>query len=52
MACYMGHVDTARLLLDKGAKVDRAKEDGETPLDIAKENGHTAVVALLEEHQK
>ena len=23
-----------------------------SPLDIAKENGHSAIVALLEEHQK
>ena len=26
-----GHVNVARLLLDKGAEVDRAKEDGRTP---------------------
>jgi WD40 repeat protein len=34
-ACKDGHVDTARLLLDNGAEVDRAAEDGETPLFIA-----------------
>ena len=52
IACRNGHVDAARLLLDKGAKVDRADKDGRTPLDIAKSQDHSAVVALLEEHQK
>ena len=45
----MGHVDAARLLLDNGAEVDRATEDGTTPLFIAKSKGHSAVVALLDE---
>ena len=42
----------ARLLLDNGAEVDRAKKDGSKPLAIAQEKGHSAVVALLEEHRK
>ena len=50
VACGNGHVDAARLLLDKGAKVNRATRNGNTPLSIAKKNGHSAVVALLEEH--
>ena len=49
-SCHQGHVDAARLMLDNGAEVDRAMEDGKTPLDIAKSKGHNAVVALLEEH--
>ena len=49
IACDKGHVDAARLLLDKGAAVDRAREDGWTPLRIAKSKGHSAVVALLKE---
>ena len=103
VACEHGHVDAARLLLERGAvsehdssalcegdavevryrgrekyypgkirrdcgegKYDIAYDDGDeetvdarlirrlprSPLDIAQENGHTAVVALLEEHQK
>ena len=47
--CKDGRVDAARLLLDKGAEIDRATEEGETPLSIAKYQGHSAVVALLEE---
>ena len=35
VACQNGHVDAARLLLDRGAEVDRATEDGRTPLYIA-----------------
>ena len=34
-ACYEGHVDAARLLLEKGAEVDKANEWGGTPLYAA-----------------
>ena len=62
--CIRDSVDAARLLLDKGAAVDRARDngctplyaacfngqvDGRTPLDIAKSQGHSSIVALLEE---
>ncbi len=50
VACQKGHVDVARLLLDKGADVNRALENGATPLSVAKSQGHAAIVALLEEH--
>ena len=54
ITCVVGHIDLARLLLEKGAEVDRATNTarGRTPLDIAKEEGHSAVVALLEKHRK
>ena len=52
MACQQGSVDAARLLLVKGADVSRAQNQGTTPLAIAKSKGHSAVVALLEEHRK
>ena len=48
--CVNGDVDAARLLLDNGAEVDRATKKGTTPLDIAKSQGHDAVVALLEKN--
>ena len=47
IACEKGHVDAARLLLDKGAEVDRAKEDGATPLIIACWKGHVDAARLL-----
>ena len=46
-ACEKGKVDVARLLLDKGAEVDRACEDGRTPLYIACQEGHVDVARLL-----
>ena len=46
-ACEKGKVDVARLLLDKGAEVDRACEDGRTPLYIACQNGHVDAARLL-----
>ena len=50
VACQCGRVDAARLLLDKGAEVNRATKNGWTPLDTAKNRRHDAVVALLEDH--
>ena len=54
ITCVVGHIDLARLLLEKGAEVDRATNTarGRTPLSIAKQHGHSSIVALLEEHQK
>jgi len=46
-ACYKGHAAVAELLLTGGADVDRALPSGATPLSIARENGHAAVVQLL-----
>ena len=40
-ACASGHVDAARLLLDKGADVNQANENAAvTPLNIAGEKGY------------
>ena len=41
-----GHVDAARLLLEKGVEVDRAAEDGATPLHNACEKGHAELLLL------
>ena len=47
IACQNGHVDVARLLLDKGADVNRANKNGWTPLSIACSKGHVDAVRLL-----
>ena len=49
-ACEKGKVALARVLLDNGAEVDRACEDGRTPLYIACQEGHVDVARLLLEH--
>ena len=46
IACFNSHVDAARLLLEKGAEVDRA-EGTATPLGIACEKGHVDAARLL-----
>jgi ankyrin repeat protein len=47
-AAFGGHAELVRLLLDRGA--DRNVKDSEkrTPLDLAREKQHTAVIKLLE----
>ena len=49
MACYKGHVDVTRLLIEEGADITQAW-NGRTPLDMAKQQGHTETVRLLEAH--
>ena len=46
-ACVNGHGKIATLLLQHGARLDVAGEDGLTPLDAALEGGHFAVVDTL-----
>ena len=38
------------LLLEHGADVNAKSEDGVYAIDLAKEQGHTAVIAMLREH--
>jgi len=45
-ACY-GHVEVAQLLIDRGANPAATNADGKTPLEIARERGHTAFAELL-----
>ena len=42
-----GHRDIAALLLARGALANQAKQNGVTPLFIACQEGHRAVVELL-----
>jgi ankyrin repeat protein len=41
------HVDAAKLLLDKGAKIDAKATGGTTPLDLAAQAGCVDIVDLL-----
>ena len=46
-ACYGGHLELARGLLDLGAVIDARDNDGWDALMCASRNGHAAVVTLL-----
>jgi len=47
MASQDGHAAIAEMLLARGADVDKANQDGATPLFMASRNGHAAVAELL-----
>ena len=47
IACATGHVDAARLLLDRGADVHTADSANTTPLHMACYKGHIEIVQLL-----
>ncbi|XP_054897163.1 cyclin-dependent kinase 4 inhibitor B [Poeciliopsis prolifica] len=47
-AARTGFLDTVRLLLEFGADPQARDKDHRLPIDLAKENCHTEVVALLE----
>jgi ankyrin repeat protein len=47
LACENGHRDVAELLLDRGADVGQARQDGGTALMSACQNGNGDVVELL-----
>lgn len=48
VAATNGHAEAVAALLAAGAKRDAKDSDGQTPLDLARENGSEAVVKLLE----
>ncbi|KAG0089523.1 Glycerophosphocholine phosphodiesterase, partial [Podila epicladia] len=47
IACRLGHVEAAKLLIQYGANPDAQDEDGESCLIIAAKNGHVNCVRLL-----
>ena len=47
IALQNGHLDAARLLLERGAEVDQTRKDGATSLYIACEKGHVEAARLL-----
>ena len=48
-AALKGDAAAIRTLLDASADPNAQSEDSETPLDIARKNGHAEAVRLLEE---
>ena len=49
IACWEGHLDVSRLLVEKGADMDKATVGGFTPLYMACHDGHLEVARLLVE---
>ncbi len=49
IACALGHLATARALAGAGADVAATSAEGQTALDIARQEGRDAVVAWLED---
>ena len=47
MAAYKGHEKCVQRLLEAGAKVDQAENNGDTPLSNALQKGHKKCAALL-----
>ena len=47
LACDTGHLEAARLLLEKGAAVDAKNDNGTTALMFACQNGHVEAARLL-----
>ena len=49
-AAHNNSLETAKLLIDRGAQVNRADHRGETPLDDAIKERHRKMQALLRRH--
>ena len=47
IGCSMGRQEVVKVLLEAGADVDKAGEDGVTPLMLAVAGDHEAVVKVL-----
>ena len=49
LAALNGHMDIVSIPLNKGADCTRVNRAGNTPLDIAREEGHEKIVAIVME---
>jgi ankyrin repeat protein len=47
IASQQGHVNVARLLIEAGADIDMAEDNGVTPLCIASHRGRVEIVRVL-----
>jgi ankyrin repeat protein len=50
LAACGGHVELANLLMERGANIEEANDEGYTPLMEAAREGHEEMVALLLAH--
>jgi len=50
IACYGGHIEVARLVLEHGGDVNKATKEGVSPLCIACHEGHFDIARLLLEN--
>lgn len=49
---WHGHLETARVYIAAGARLDLRELDGRTPLDMAREYGYADLAELLEEAER
>jgi len=49
-ACYYGHENFVRQLIKSGVNVNRADEEGDTPLIMACEKGYKNIIQILIEN--
>lgn len=47
-----GHEDVVKLLIDYGADVNLATQEGWSALDLAIKNGHTKIAEMLKAEEK
>ena len=47
IAAYNGYAAVVRILIDRGADINKARDDGATPLFIASAMGHVDVMSVL-----
>ncbi|KAI9106248.1 ankyrin repeat protein, partial [Phlyctochytrium arcticum] len=46
-ACALGYAELVKLLIEKGAQMEKEDKEGNTPVLIAVEEGYPAIVQLL-----
>ncbi len=50
VACFNGHTEVVELLLGAGANAELRNDDGFAAIELARSQGHSEIVRLLENH--